>query len=174
MAISHRTYKDISFKRYFEEKYAPAQRWAKSGIGQSWITEHCDTLSASILQAYDDVRLYACYSLIINGKDFYIGQSIKPANRVHVLLHDLATTPELFGLEADELEELRISVNILSKRDLYSEEERKEWVEYYITQLDPLLQLPSGRCVSHRRRRAAVEQWRRETRSRNLRGENIS
>lgn len=156
MANINRSYKDCSFERYLNEKYAPAQRWAKSEMGEKWIEDHCDALTTSIIQRCYDQYLHSCYSLSLNGNICYIGQTIKPANRLCVHIYDLVTSPELFGLQTNELDEIRISANIL-EISLYAEKDRKKMVEQYIAQLNPLLQLPSGRCIPLKRRRAVVE-----------------
>ncbi|MBO6206776.1 MAG: hypothetical protein J6O73_07535 [Lachnospiraceae bacterium] len=91
------------FKKYLLNEFQPAQIWAESQVGRSFIAKHIPSLDA--LRPRENDVLARVYEIIINGKSIYIGQSLRTIRRLYVHAHHLAYAPEIyFGIKAEEIQ----------------------------------------------------------------------
>ncbi len=90
------------FEKYLLEEFHPAQVWADSEEGRSYINEKIPSLDA--LRPKEEEVLAAVYVIIINHKPTYIGQSLRTIRRLYTHAYHLATDPETyFGIRQEEI-----------------------------------------------------------------------
>lgn len=144
-----------TFQHYLKDLFRPAQDWALSEEGSSWISKNIPTLKALMQNHYED-KLFGVYSISLNGKYLYIGESIKTIQRLVVHAYNICHFPELFGL-GDTLGKNSISVTLLAT-GLSNAKARKEEEVRSIYALKPVLQKGDGTdmCISIGERHRAV------------------
>ena len=145
-----------AFQRYLHDLFEPAQAWAGSAEGCAWIAENIPSLADLIDQHYDSC-LFGSYSIELNGRTLYIGESIRTVRRLIVHAYNIAHHPELFGLAGVDLSRNKITVKLLES-NLFNKMVRKATELHYIKLRHPLLQLCNGtdRCIARSKRAAAV------------------
>ena len=110
-----------------------------------------------MIEEHYDHCLFAVYSIELNGKTLYVGESIRTVRRVTVHAYNIANYPELFGLDGIDLGDNNITVKLLES-NLYNEKLRKATELHYIKLLNPVLQLCDGtdNCIKRQKRTEAV------------------
>ena len=146
-----------AFQAYLDNVYNPAQTWAQSDEGSAWIKEKIPALAGLIKEHYNTC-FFAPYSIELNGKTLYAGESIRTVRRLVVHAYNIAHNPELFGLEGVDLVKNRIEVKLLETY-LFNKKLRKATELHYIKLLKPILQQPDGKtdlCIPRSKRPAAI------------------
>lgn len=145
-----------TFRKYLNDLFVPAQDWALSDDGSTWIKKNIPTLSPLIEKHYDDC-LFSVYCLRLNGKPLYVGESIRTIRRLCAHAYNICHNPELFGLDEESIGKNNISVELLEKF-IYAEGLRKSTERHYISTLQPILQKADGTdsCISRSKRAEAV------------------
>lgn len=146
-----------SFSRYLCEEYHPAQEWAASPDGKAWIQQHSPSLAALMISREKEA-IFGVYSVSINGKIFYIGESIRLVRRLIVHAFHLAKHKERFGVlvGGEQGEDMQVDFQILSEH-IFKKEERLEEELFWIERLRPALQRQgSDRCIPRRAREAVA------------------
>lgn len=145
-----------SFQHYLKTQFYPAQKWALSREGKSWIIRHIPTLAEMLENRYDDC-IFGIYLIRLNGSPLYVGESVRAVRRLCVHAWHLCTKPELFGLTNTDISSAHIAVEFL-KEGLYAFDLRKAEESFYRDTLKPLLQQTRGSdvCIPCGKRKAAV------------------
>jgi|GEM_PF-6164101 len=101
--------KSKSFDKYLKTHFQPAMRWAASTEGISYIRDRISTLYALLPNIND--CMFAVYSVWLNDKCSYVGQSIRTVKRLIVHAWHLSQDPELyFGLKDTELASIKVRI----------------------------------------------------------------
>lgn len=153
MSTTTKTTYSPTFQNYLDNTFIPAQDWALSDEGASWIEKNIPTLKTLIDKHYDSC-LFSVYCIKINGTPLYVCESIRTVRRLCVHAYNFRHFPELFGLEEENLGRNIISVELLETA-IYGESIRKKTELYYISTLKPILQKCDGTtdsCIPRNKR----------------------
>lgn len=128
--------KSKSFDKYLKTQFQPAMRWAATTEGATFIRNKIPTLF-SLLPNINDC-MFAVYSVWLNDRCSYIGQSIKTVKRLIVHAWHLSQNPELyFGLKDTELASIKVRIET---PPIYSESVRLNAEAAAIAEYQPILQ----------------------------------
>lgn len=102
-------YKNKSFDKYLKTQFQPAMRWAATTEGATFIRDRIPTLFALLPNIND--CLFAVYSVWVNDRCSYVGQSIRMVKRLIVHAWHLSQDPELyFGLKDSEITSIKVKL----------------------------------------------------------------
>ena len=124
------------FEKYLQEEFQPAQVWADSEEGKSYISEKIPSLDA--LRPKEEEVLAAVYVIIINHRPVYIGQSLRTIRRLYTHAYHLATDPEIyFGIRQEEISSIEIRI---ATPPIFNEISRLAAEEAWVKAQKPILQ----------------------------------
>lgn len=128
--------KNNSFDKYLKTQFEPAMRWAATTDGAIFIRDRIPTLFALLPNIND--CLFAVYSVWVNDRCSYIGQSIRTVKRLIVHAWHMSQAPELyFGLKDSEITSIKVK---LLTPPILSESDRLNAEAAAITEHKPILQ----------------------------------
>ena len=147
------------FLAYLDSEFSPAQQWAASPEGWSYICSKIPSLAA--LAPKQNEVLAAVYGIHINSKLVYVGQSLRTVRRMYVHARHLALEPErFFGLKPKEIRSISF---VICSPPIFNEASRLAEEEATVKSLKPVLQpyysVPGMRpdtCLPRQARRDAM------------------
>jgi len=148
-----------NFTNYIKTTFEPAQAWALSTEGRSWIKKHIPKLDTLIETQYDSC-IFGVYILRFNNIPWYCGESVRLVRRLCVHAWNLRFNSEnVFGVTTEMLDEIAVDVEIVSQ-GLFEQLDRKSEELFWISRFKPVLQPNTGTdlCASRRLRKRLAQQ----------------
>ena len=147
------------FQLYLDKTFEPAQQWAASEAGRTYIAENIPSLD--FLRSKENDVLAATYAIYINYKAVYAGQSLRAVKRLYCHAWNISNNSEvIFGIKPEEIHALEFR---LCSPPIYNEKSRLAAEEALIKSIKPVLQpyynIPGLRpdlCLPRQARREAM------------------